>query len=132
MINLNEETTVVNDDYKTMALLEMNEVERHNAKCVRLVRKCKGYDVLSECKHARRAIEDYIEFVSFMNLDIDDKQNALYYIDLALDCLDDAKANIVENPSQSSRNLVNALKSLKKALRNIKEGKVSPYDEWLY
>lgn len=132
MNNIDNENVVVNDDYKTMALIELNEVERNNAKCVRFVRKCKGYAVLSECKHARRAIEDYIEFVSFMNIDIDDKRDALYWLDLSLDCLDDARANIVENPAQSSRNLVNVLKTLNKALVVIKESKLSPYDEWLY
>ena len=132
MNNIYNENVVVNDDYKTMALIELNEVERNNAKCVRLVRKCKGYAVLSECKHARRAIEDYIEFVSFMNIDIDDKRDALYWLDLSLDCLDDARANIVENPAQSSRNLVNVLKTLDKALVVIKESKLSPYEEWLY
>lgn len=132
MNNIDNENIVVNDDYKTIALIELNEVERNNAKCVRLVRKCKGYAVLSECKHARRAIEDYIEFVSFMNIDIDDKMDALYWLDISLDCLDDARANIVENPAQSSRNLVNVLKTLNKALVVIKESKLSPYDEWLY
>lgn len=133
MENINSNAAVqLQDDYKTMILLELNEVERHNAQCVRLVHKCKGYAVLSECKHARRAIEDYIEFVSFMNIDIDDKSEALYWLDLSLDCLDDARANIVENPAQSSRNLVNVLKALDKALVFIKESKVSPYNEWLY
>lgn len=132
MNNIDNENIVVNDDYKTIALIELNEVERNNAKCVRLVRKCKGYAVLSESKHARRAIEDYIEFVSFMNIDIDDKMDALYWLDISLDCLDDARANIVENPAQSSRNLVNVLKTLNKALVVIKESKLSPYDEWLY
>lgn len=132
MANIDNENILVNDDYKTMALMELNEVERNNAKCVRLVHKCKGYAVLSECKHARRAIEDYIEFVSFMNIDIDNKMDALYWLDLSLDCLDDARANIVEKPAQSSRNLVNVLKSLKKALCKIKDGKVSPYEEWIY
>lgn len=133
MENINSNADVqLQDDYKTMILLELNEVERHNAQCVRLVRKCKGYAVLSECKHARRAIEDYIEFVSFMNIDIDDKMDALYWLDISLDCLDDARANIIEKPAQSSRNLVNVLKSLKKALCKIKDGKVSPYEEWLY
>ena len=132
MNNIDNENIVVNDDYKTIALIELNEVERNNAKCVRLVRKCKGYAVLSECKHARRAIEDYIEFVSFMNIDIDDKMDALYWLDISLDCLDDARANIVENPAQSSRNLVNVLKTLDKALVVIKESKLSPCEEWLY
>lgn len=133
MENLNNNKSVeLLDDYKTAVKTELTACERLYFECDKALKKCKGYNILREFKHAKRSLEDFYEYVAFMNIECYDKDTAIAHIELALSNIDDARLCIIENPAQNISNLSSAIRQINKAVNVIRSSEPTPYEEWLF
>ena len=133
MENLNNNTSVeLLDDYKTAIKTELTKCDRLYFECDKALKKYKGYNILSGFKHAKRSLEDFYEYVAFMNIECYDKDTAIAHIELALSNIEDARLCIIESPAQSHSNLSSAIRQINKAINLIRASEPIPYEEWLY
>lgn len=133
MENLNNNTSVeLLDDYKTAIKIELTTCERLYSECYKALKECKGYNILSGFKHAKRSLEDFYEYVAFMNIECYEKDKAIERFELALSFIEDARLCIIESPAQSHANLSSAIRQINKAINVIRGGQPIPYEEWQY
>lgn len=133
MENLNNNTSVeLLDDYKTAVKIELTTCERLYSECYKALKECKGYNILRGFKHVKRSLEDFYEYVAFMNIECYDKDTAIARIELALSNIEDARLCIIESPAQSHSNLLSAIRQINKAINVIRGSEPTPYEEWLY
>lgn len=133
MENLNNNTSVeLLDDYKTAVKTELITCERLYSECYKALKECKGYNILSGYKHAKRSLEDFYEYVAFMNIECYEKDSAIERFELALSFIEDARLCIIESPAQSHCNLSSAIRQINKAINVIRSSVPTPYEESLY
>lgn len=133
MENINNNTSVeLFDDYKTAIKIELTTCERLYSECYKALKECKGYNILSGYKHAKRSLEDFYDYVAFMNIEYYDKNAAMERFKLALSNIEDARLCIIENPAQSHSNLSSAIRQINKAITFIRGSEATPYEECIY